>query len=131
MTNPLPLDKWCHNDFEAGQTDDYHVTAKDVGEILMVFLKNDGGGLYSDWFVNRVKIKCKAQYATYDFPCNQWVQDEVVIFEGTGKRQKLLGRGDPLFRLCRYVWRQRVCFLSFLARNGVWTLTFWSEIRKG
>ena len=96
MTNPLPLDKWFHNDFEAGQADDYHVTAKDVGEILMVVLKNDGGGLYSDWFVNRVTIKCKAKNATYDFPCNQWVQGEAVILEGTGKRRKLLGRGGIL-----------------------------------
>lgn len=23
-TNPLSLDKWFHNDFEAGQKDDYH-----------------------------------------------------------------------------------------------------------
>ena len=109
MTNPLPLDKWFHNDFEAGQADDYHVTAKDVGEILMVVLKNDGGGLYSDWFVNRVTIKCKAKNATYDFPCNQWVQGEAVILEGTGKRRKLFGRGgNPLFRLYRYVQRQKV-----------------------
>lgn len=50
----------------------------------MVVLKSDGGGLYSDWFVNRVTIKDKTKNVTYDFPCNRWVQDEVLIFEGTG-----------------------------------------------
>ena len=84
-TNALSLDKWFHNDFEAGQTDEYHVTAKDVGELLMVTLKNDGGMLYSDWFVNRVTIKDKTKNATYDFPCNRWVQSEATIFEGKGK----------------------------------------------
>jgi len=84
-TNPLSLDKWFHNDFEAGQTDEYHVTAKDVGELLMVTLKNDGGLLYSDWFVNRVMIKDKTKNITYDFPCNRWVQDVATVFEGTAK----------------------------------------------
>lgn len=78
------MDQWFHNDFEAGKTDNYHVTAKDVGELLMVVLKSDGGRLYSDWFVNRVTIKDKTKNVTYDFPCNRWVQDEVLIFEGTG-----------------------------------------------
>ncbi|XP_078365380.1 allene oxide synthase-lipoxygenase protein-like isoform X2 [Oculina patagonica] len=84
-TNPLALDKWFHNDFEAGQKDEYHVTAKDVGELLMVTLRNDGGGLYSDWFVNRVTIKDKTKNATFDFPCNRWVQNESIIFEGKAK----------------------------------------------
>ena len=84
-TNALFLNKWFHNDFEAGQTDEYPVTAKDVGELLMVTLKNDGGMLYSDWFVNRVMIKDKTKNVTYDFPCNRWVQSEATIFEGKGK----------------------------------------------
>lgn len=61
------------------------MTAKDVGELLMVTLKNDGGLLYSDWFVNRVMIKDKTKNITYDFPCNRWVQDVATVFEGTGK----------------------------------------------
>lgn len=84
-TDPLSLDKWFHNDFEAGQTDEYHMAAKDVGELLMITLKNDGGMLYSDWFVNRVMIKDKTKNATYDFPSNRWVQSEATIFEGKGK----------------------------------------------
>ena len=61
------------------------MTAKDVGELLMITLKNDGGGYKSDWFVNRVTIKDKAKNHTYDFPCNRWVQDETIAFEGKGK----------------------------------------------
>lgn len=77
------MDKWFHNDFEAGQKDDYYITAKDVGELLMITLKNDGGGYRSDWFVDRVTIKTKN--VTYVFPCNRWVESEVTFFEGKGK----------------------------------------------
>lgn len=82
-TNPLSMDKWFHNDFEAGQKDDYYITAKDVGELLMITLKNDGGGYRSDWFVDRVTIKTKN--VTYVFPCNRWVESEVTFFEGKAK----------------------------------------------
>lgn len=84
-TKPLSLDKWFHDDFEAGQTDKYCLTAEDVGELLMVVLMNDGGGWNSDWFVDRITIKIKSKNVTYDFPCNRWVQSENVIFEGTAK----------------------------------------------
>lgn len=81
----MSLGKWFHNDFEAGQTDKYKVKAKDVGELLMITLKNSGSGFYSDWFVNRVTIKDEAKNVTYDFPCNRWVQSEATFFEGKGK----------------------------------------------
>ena len=94
-TDALSLDKWFHNDFEAGQKDEYQITAKDVGELLLVTLKNDQGGLYSDWFVNRVTIKIKGKDTVYDFPCNRWVQSETIIFEGAGKKSEEAGRTDP------------------------------------
>lgn len=83
-TKAFSLGKWFHDDFEAGQTDEYKETAEDVGELLMVVLRSDGGGLNSDWFVNRVTIKVNAKSAIYDFPCNRWVQSEAIVFEGTG-----------------------------------------------
>lgn len=46
------MDKWFYNDFEVGQKDDYYIIVKDVGEFLMIILKNDGGGYRSDWFVD-------------------------------------------------------------------------------
>ena len=58
--------------------------AKDIGEPLLVTLKQDGSGLYSDWFVDRVTIKVKGDDTIYDFPCNCWVQNEIIVFEGTG-----------------------------------------------
>ncbi|CAH3165667.1 unnamed protein product [Porites evermanni] len=84
-TDPKKLDKWFHNDFEAGQKDEYRVKAKDIGEPLLVTLKQDGSGLYSDWFVDRVTIKVKGDDTIYDFPCNRWVQSEIIVFEGTAK----------------------------------------------
>lgn len=84
-TKAFSLGKWFHDDFEAGQTDEYKVTAEDVGELLMVVLRSDGGGMNSDWFVNRVTIKVNAKSAIYDFPCNRWVQSEAIVFEGTAK----------------------------------------------
>ena len=67
---------------------DFYVTARDVGEPLLVTLEKDGGSFDPDWFVDRVKIKKvgASPGIIYDFPCNRWVQNEsVTIFEGTGK----------------------------------------------
>lgn len=73
------------NEFAAGQSNYFLLTAKDVGEPLLVTLKKVGCGLDSDWFVDRVTIKPLIRRGTvYDFPCNRWVQSEITIFEGTG-----------------------------------------------
>ncbi|KAJ7337203.1 Arachidonate 5-lipoxygenase [Desmophyllum pertusum] len=77
------MDKWLHNDFEAGQEDTYVLAAEDVGELLMIKLDNDQGGLYSDWFVVKVMITCSQDpYRLYEFPCGRWVQSELIFFEG-------------------------------------------------
>ena len=57
-TDYLKLDKWFHNDFEAGSKEQYTVEGFDVGNIQLIELHSDGGGYWSgdpDWFVNRVK----------------------------------------------------------------------------
>ena len=87
-TKSLKLDKWLHNDFEAGQEDEYTVRGTDVGELLMIKLIKGGGGLFSDWFVNRVTIKKVVHDAVqriYNFPCFRWVSSEAVVFEGKGR----------------------------------------------
>lgn len=74
--------------FAPGQIHDFRVTARDVGEPLLVTLKKDGGSFDPDWFVDRLTIKKlgKNPGILYDFPCNRWVQNEsVTIFEGKGK----------------------------------------------
>jgi len=77
------MDKWLHDDFEAGQEDTYILDAEDVGELLMIKLDNDQGGLFSDWFVEKVMITCSQDpQRLYEFPCGRWVQSESIFFEG-------------------------------------------------
>lgn len=80
------MDKWLHDDFEAGQEDTYILDAEDVGELLMIKLDNDQGGLFSDWFVEKVMITCSQDpQRLYEFPCGRWVQSESIFFEGKGR----------------------------------------------
>lgn len=73
------------NEFAAGQSNYFLLTAKDVREPLLVTLKKVGDGFDSDWFVDRVRIQPLIGRGTvYDFPCSRWVQSEITIFEGTG-----------------------------------------------
>lgn len=74
--------------FAPGQIHDFRVTARDVGEPLLVMLKKEGGSFDPDWFVDRLTIKKVGTSSgiIHDFPCNRWVQNEsVTIFEGKGK----------------------------------------------
>ena len=85
-TRPLLMDKWLHDDFEAGQQDTYILVAEDVGELLTIKLHNDQGGLYSDWFVEKIMITCSQDpQRLYEFPCYRWVQSESIFFEGKGR----------------------------------------------
>ena len=85
-TTPLLMDKWLHDDFEAGQEDTYILDGEDVGELLMIKLDNDQGGLFSDWFVEKVMITCSQDpQRLYEFPCFRWVQSESIFFEGKGR----------------------------------------------
>ena len=80
------MDKWLHNDFEAGQEDTYILDAEDVGELLLIKLHNDQGGLFADWFVERVMITCSQDpQRLYEFPCGRWVQSESIFYEGKGR----------------------------------------------
>ena len=83
------MDKWLHDDFEAGQEDTYILDAEDVGELLMIKLDNDQGGLFSDWFVEKVMITCSQDpQRLYEFPCCRWVQSESTFFEGKGRHHE-------------------------------------------
>ena len=44
----------------------------------------------TDWFVDRITIKNNKTNVAYNFPCYRWVQNEMVIFEGTGKIDQIL-----------------------------------------
>ena len=87
-TDAYPLDKWFHDDFEAGQTDEYTFEAMDVGDVLLVQLNNDGGGWYRknpDWYCNVVTVINSKNGEIYTFPCYKWVHSETILFEGKGK----------------------------------------------
>ena len=117
----LRLFRWFQIDvFAPGQTHDFRVTARDVGEPLLVTLKK-GEGIRifnSDWFLDRVTIKkLEAPDIIYDFPCNRWVQNEsVTLFEGTGKpwvlNKKLVANAEDVFFLIHFCQsrNQNSCF---------------------
>lgn len=84
-TRTIKLDKWFHDDFEAGQTDEYVVNDADVGEVLLVQLDNDGNGLKSDWFIDYVTILSSSQGKFYTFPCYRWVSSQIIIYRQRGK----------------------------------------------
>ena len=53
----------------------------------MIKLINDGTGLFSNWFVNRViirKVVPDLPNEEYNFPCFCWVSKGNVFFEGKG-----------------------------------------------
>ncbi|XP_028395809.1 allene oxide synthase-lipoxygenase protein [Dendronephthya gigantea] len=84
-TDYLKLDKWFHNDFEAGSKEQYQVEAFDVGDIQLIELHSDGGGYWSgdaDWFVNRVIVLSSSQDRVYSFPCFRWIIKDMVLFPG-------------------------------------------------
>ncbi|XP_078376634.1 allene oxide synthase-lipoxygenase protein-like isoform X3 [Oculina patagonica] len=63
--------------------------AVDVGDILMIKVKNDQGGFFhrsSDLFLDEVSINYESDTRkVFEFPCYCWVQSESVFFEGKAK----------------------------------------------
>ena len=88
-TDAIELDKKFHDDFEAGQTDEYTREAAEVGDVLTIKLKNDGKGLFSDWFVNKVYIMKTNPPEVCVFPCYRWVDGEIVLFRGKGNYKQV------------------------------------------
>ena len=92
-TDAIKLDKWFHDDFEAGQTDEYTIEATDVGEVLLVQLDSDGSGLKSDWFVDCVTILSSSQGKVYVFPCYRWVTSQMIVYQQKGKSNYVSEKG--------------------------------------
>ena len=88
-TDAIELDKKFHDDFEAGQTDEYTREAAEVGDVLTIKLKNDGKGLFSDWFVNKVYIMKTNPPEVCVFPCYRWVDGEIALFRGKGNYKQV------------------------------------------
>jgi len=89
QTKPLLLRRWFHNAFWTGGKDHYTLEAENVGEILLIKLKNDQTGFFhysSDLFLAEISISYESDAKkVYKFPCFRWVQTEAVFFEGEAK----------------------------------------------
>ena len=83
-TSEFSLDKFFHNDFERGDTDTYNVSGDDVGDIVMITLKNSGFGFKSDWYIAKVIVEKETEFGNkrFEFPCYRWVVRDLVVFEG-------------------------------------------------
>ena len=68
-------------------TDEYSIEAMDVGEVLMINLRNDGGGWChkkSDWFVNKIHVTSSSEKESFDFPYYGWVSSGVTVIQRGG-----------------------------------------------
>ena len=85
-TSPMSLDKFLHNDFERGETDTYDVSGEDVGDVVMITLKEHF--LKSNWYIAKVIVEKIIEDTSFEnkyiFPCYRWVVDEIVVYEGSG-----------------------------------------------
>lgn len=83
-SGPHKLDKWLHNDFEAGKTDTYKVKAPDVGEILALRFHSDGGSLDigGDWMLAKAKVVRGDR--DWFFPNHSWLRTghSITVLEG-------------------------------------------------
>jgi len=56
----------------------------DVGEVLMINLRNDGGGWChknSDWFINKIHVTSSSERGSFDFPYYGWVSSGVTVIQ--------------------------------------------------
>ena len=72
---------------KAEKTDEYSIEAMDVGEVLMINLRNDGGGWChknSDWFINKIHVTSSSERGSFDFPYYGWVSSGVTVIQRGG-----------------------------------------------
>lgn len=54
-------------------------TDKDLGEVLVVLMGIDGGGLDTTWFVDYAVVKYIAEGVEAEFPCYHWIGKHQVV----------------------------------------------------
>ena len=84
----------ANNSFLTGGVDFCEVRTKDIGKPLLVKLEISLCDFLEkktllDWYVDRITVKDKSTNVTYTFPCYSWIEDEIIIFEGSGNSCKL------------------------------------------
>lgn len=82
-TPPITLNNTLRNDFERGNVDSFPVPTKITSllsqpiKIKRIEIWQDGSGLDSNWFVDRIEIENKAAGETFVFPVFRWIKANV------------------------------------------------------
>lgn len=84
-SGPHALDKWFHDDFRAGAEDVYEIEAPDVGALLALRFRSQGGIIGSDWLLDGARVTVGDR--SYSFPHYRWVlgNTAVEVLEGTAR----------------------------------------------
>ncbi|BFZ24548.1 hypothetical protein BsWGS_27587 [Bradybaena similaris] len=82
-TPPITLNNTLRNDFERGNVDTFSVPIRITSflsqpiKIKRIEIWQDGSGLDSNWFVDRIEIENKATGETFVFPVFRWIKANV------------------------------------------------------
>jgi hypothetical protein len=80
-TGEVLLDNEGRNDFEAGSSDTFTVSADELGRIERITIRHDDKGFASGWFLEFVAIRNEDTGEEWIFPCGRWLDRR----EGDGK----------------------------------------------
>jgi PLAT/LH2 domain len=61
------------NNFENGQTDVFHIVARDLGNLQRVTIRHDDKGIGSGWLLDRVVVHNEKTGLEWIFPCGRWL----------------------------------------------------------
>lgn len=111
-SEPRPLARRFHNDFEAGAEDVYVALAPDLGELVALRFTNPGG-LAGDWLLDAARITTDTR--TWEFPHFRWIPGDAMteVLEGTARlpqhahreREIAARNAQLLARREMYPWR--------------------------
>ncbi|GMH36686.1 hypothetical protein BSKO_04559 [Bryopsis sp. KO-2023] len=98
-TGQINLDS-SRNDFEKGQTDEFTVSTRYVGEPKSLDIWHDGKGLCSGWHLSIVHVTDTISGKVYYFECDQWLDKS----EGDGSTSRTLEASteDPRSLITKY-----------------------------
>jgi hypothetical protein len=71
-TGRLQLES-SRNNFERGKTDEFHMTAPNVGVLRSIRIGHDAAGFGAGWFLDKVFVKDDLTNEQWAFPCYKWL----------------------------------------------------------
>ncbi|CAK8694229.1 unnamed protein product [Clavelina lepadiformis] len=84
-TSLTKLDNAFHNDFERGSVDKFKVKMEDIGKPVILTIKHEETGMFSDWYAASVSVQKTGEREVYRFPVNMWVSGMVQVAIGDAK----------------------------------------------